>query len=74
MSEAGQPFGDNDPLMDEAIALVIKHRRASISLVQRYLRIGYNRASYMMEAMEKRGLIRVNPTPTGSQYLLKEQS
>lgn len=46
-----------DPLYDEAVAIVIKTRRASISLVQRNLRIGYNRAARLVEDMERAGLV-----------------
>ncbi|MFZ2300722.1 MAG: DNA translocase FtsK 4TM domain-containing protein [Gallionella sp.] len=46
-----------DPLYDQAVEIVVKNRRASISLVQRHLRIGYNRAARMIEAMEKAGLV-----------------
>jgi len=50
--EEKRPFGGkDDPMYDEAVELVRKHRRASISLIQRHMRIGYNRASYMLEAM-----------------------
>ncbi|MDR3395578.1 MAG: DNA translocase FtsK 4TM domain-containing protein [Parasulfuritortus sp.] len=46
-----------DPLYDEAVAIVLKTRRASISAVQRHLRIGYNRAARLIEAMEQAGLV-----------------
>jgi len=46
-----------DPLYDEAVAMVLKTRRASISLVQRHLRIGYNRAARLIEEMERAGLV-----------------
>jgi S-DNA-T family DNA segregation ATPase FtsK/SpoIIIE len=49
--------GEADPLYDEAVAIVIKTRRASISLVQRNLRIGYNRAARLVEDMERAGLV-----------------
>ena len=46
-----------DPLYDQAVEIVLKNRRPSISLVQRHLRIGYNRAARMIEAMEQAGLV-----------------
>lgn len=49
------PPGDGsttDPLYDQAIEVVLTHRRASVSLVQRQLRIGYNRAAGLIKAME----------------------
>jgi S-DNA-T family DNA segregation ATPase FtsK/SpoIIIE len=46
-----------DPLYDQAVEIVVKTRRASISLVQRHLRIGYNRAARLIEAMERAGLV-----------------
>ena len=46
-----------DPLYDQAVEIVLKNRRASISLVQRHLRIGYNRSARLIEAMEKAGLV-----------------
>ena len=49
--------GEADPLYDQAVEVVIKNRRASISLVQRHLRIGYNRAARLLEDMEKAGLV-----------------
>lgn len=46
-----------DPLYDEAVGIVLKTRRASISGVQRQLRIGYNRAARLIEDMERAGLV-----------------
>jgi DNA segregation ATPase FtsK/SpoIIIE, S-DNA-T family len=48
---------ESDPLYDEAVAFVIRSRRASISSVQRQLRIGYNRAARLVEQMETAGLL-----------------
>ncbi|SES96845.1 DNA translocase FtsK [Nitrosomonas marina] len=52
-----QAGGEQDPLYDEAVQIVVKTRRASISLVQRNLRIGYNRAARLIEEMERAGLV-----------------
>ena len=53
----GTAGGEADALYDQAVAVVLQHRRASISLVQRHLRIGYNRAARLLEQMEKSGLV-----------------
>jgi S-DNA-T family DNA segregation ATPase FtsK/SpoIIIE len=57
--EAGEAGGsaEADPLYDQAVAIVLKSRRASISLVQRHLRIGYNRAARLIEQMEQAGVV-----------------
>ena len=59
--EAGDFSSDDgaekDPLYDEAVSIVLKSRRASISSVQRQLRIGYNRAARLIEDMERAGLV-----------------
>ena len=49
--------GEADPLYDEALKIVTESRRASISSVQRRLRIGYNRAARLIEEMEKTGVV-----------------
>ena len=49
--------GEGDAMYDQAVAIVLQHKRASISLVQRHLRIGYNRAARLLEQMEKSGLV-----------------
>jgi len=55
--EGGGGDGEADPMYDQAVGIVLQHRRASISLVQRHLRIGYNRAARLLEQMEKSGLV-----------------
>ena len=49
--------GEQDPLYDEAVRCVTESRRASISSVQRKLRVGYNRAARMIETMEMTGVV-----------------
>jgi len=53
----GGADAEADPLYDQAVAVVLKSRRASISFVQRDLRIGYNRAARLIEQMEKAGIV-----------------
>ncbi|WP_290868157.1 DNA translocase FtsK [Aquabacterium sp.] len=53
----GAGDGEQDPLYDNAVSVVLQHKKASISLVQRHLRIGYNRAARLLEQMEKSGLV-----------------
>jgi S-DNA-T family DNA segregation ATPase FtsK/SpoIIIE len=57
LAAAGNGDGESDPMYDQAVAIVLQHKRASISLVQRHLRIGYNRAARLLEQMEKSGLV-----------------
>ncbi|MBA5686853.1 DNA translocase FtsK [Rugamonas apoptosis] len=54
---AGEGGGEADPMYDQAVQVVLKNRRASISLVQRHLRIGYNRAARLLEQMEQSGVV-----------------
>jgi S-DNA-T family DNA segregation ATPase FtsK/SpoIIIE len=61
--------GEKDPLYDQAVQVVMDTRKASISGVQRRLKIGYNRAARMVETMEEAGL--VGPLqPNGSREIL----
>ena len=56
-SETSSSSEDADDLYDEAVNFVLESRRASISAVQRKLRIGYNRAARLIETMEEAGLV-----------------
>lgn len=60
-AQAGQDEEENprdlDPLLDEAIGIVLEDRRASISYLQRRLKVGYNRAARIMEQIERRGIV-----------------
>jgi DNA segregation ATPase FtsK/SpoIIIE, S-DNA-T family len=55
--EEGEDGGEADPLYDQAVRIVTESRKASISGVQRRLKIGYNRAARMIEEMEARGIV-----------------
>ncbi|MHB8802355.1 MAG: DNA translocase FtsK, partial [Rhodocyclaceae bacterium] len=76
-AEAGGEDGgdvETDPMYDQAVQVVLKTRRPSISLVQRHLRIGYNRAARMIEAMERAGLVSPMNGAGGREVLVPEQA
>jgi S-DNA-T family DNA segregation ATPase FtsK/SpoIIIE len=56
-ANSSEPTGEKDPLYDQAVEIVVRTRRPSISLVQRHLRIGYNRAARLIEDMERAGMV-----------------
>ncbi|MEF8755602.1 MAG: DNA translocase FtsK 4TM domain-containing protein [Accumulibacter sp.] len=64
--------GEADPVYDQAVEVVLKNRRASISLVQRHLRIGYNRSARLIEAMEKAGLVSAMDARGGREVLARK--
>ncbi|MBT4928435.1 MAG: cell division protein FtsK [Cellvibrionales bacterium] len=68
-SDEGQEDGESDPLYDEAVAFVLEARKASISSVQRKLRVGYNRAARLIEQMEASGVVSAMGT-NGSREVL----
>ncbi|HSX20412.1 MAG TPA: DNA translocase FtsK 4TM domain-containing protein [Gammaproteobacteria bacterium] len=55
--DAMSDLGEQDPLYDEAVAIVTETRKASISYLQRRLKIGYNRSARLIEAMETAGVV-----------------
>ncbi len=57
LQNSGSDDPESDPLYDEAVHFVLESRRASISSVQRKLRIGYNRAARLIETMEAAGVV-----------------
>ncbi len=61
---------DSDPLYDEAVEFVLSSRKASISSVQRKLRVGYNRAARLIEAMEEAGVVSEMSSNGGREVLV----
>ena len=68
--EVGAAEGEADPMYDQAVQVVLQTRRPSISLVQRHLRIGYNRAARLIEQMEKAGLVSAMQTNGNREVLV----
>ncbi len=64
------PTGEKDPLYDQAVEIVLRTRRPSISLVQRHLRIGYNRAARLIEDMERAGMVSAMQTNGNREVLV----
>ena len=55
--EHGEFDPDDDPLLDKAIEIVVQTQTASVSLLQRRLRVGYTRAGRLVDMLERRGII-----------------
>jgi len=55
--EGGEEGDENDPLFEDAVRLVIEFGKASTSLLQRRLRIGYGRAAHLIDLMERDGIV-----------------
>ncbi|MDM0043482.1 DNA translocase FtsK 4TM domain-containing protein [Variovorax dokdonensis] len=72
--EGGDSGGEKDPMYDQAVEVVLKHRKASISLVQRHLKIGYNRAARLVEDMETAGLVSAMSTSGQREILVPARS
>jgi S-DNA-T family DNA segregation ATPase FtsK/SpoIIIE len=68
-TDGGSSGDDVDPLYDEAVKIVTESRRASVSGIQRRLKIGYNRAARMVEEMEASGVVSALQ-PNGSREVL----
>ena len=66
----GEASGEKDALYDQAVEIVVRTRRPSISLVQRHLRIGYNRAARLIEDMERAGLVSAMQTNGNREVLV----
>jgi len=72
--EPGEAGVEDDPMYDQAVEVVLKTRRPSISLVQRHLRIGYNRAARLIEQMERAGLVSAMNGAGSREVLVPERS
>ena len=72
LADGGSGGSEKDPMYDQAVEVVLKNRKASISLVQRHLKIGYNRAARLVEDMEKAGLVSAMST-NGQREILVPQ-
>jgi S-DNA-T family DNA segregation ATPase FtsK/SpoIIIE len=64
------PEEETDPMLNESIDLVRRQGRASISMLQRRLRIGYTRAARLIETMEEKGIVGPPDSGTGVREVL----
>ncbi len=74
LSGQGGESGEKDPMYDQAVEVVLKDRKASISYVQRKLRIGYNRSARLLEDMENAGLVSALTTSGQREVLVPARS
>ena len=72
--DSGGDDSESDPLYDEAVAFVLESRKASISSVQRKLRVGYNRAARLIEQMESSGVVSPMSSNGSREILVPENS
>jgi S-DNA-T family DNA segregation ATPase FtsK/SpoIIIE len=56
-ADSGSLDADDDPVLEDAIRLVAQHQTASVSLLQRRLRVGYTRAGRLIDMLERRGIV-----------------
>jgi S-DNA-T family DNA segregation ATPase FtsK/SpoIIIE len=70
----GEGGGESDALYDQAVEIVMRTRRPSISLVQRHLRIGYNRAARLLEQMEQAGVVSSMQTNGNREVLIPNRA
>ncbi len=71
--DGGNVDGEKDALYDQAVSIVLKNKRASISYVQRNLRIGYNRAARLLESMEQAGIVSAMQSNGNREILVKQE-
>lgn len=73
-SSGSSNSGEQDPLYDKAVAIVISTKKVSISSIQRKLKIGYNRSANIVEAMEKSGLVSAPSQANGTREVLASEN
>jgi len=72
-AESGENIADTDPLYDEAVNIVVESKKASISYLQRRLKIGYNRSANLIEAMEREGVVSGQLSSGSREVLIENQ-